>query len=156
MAFHYARLAFSALCISSLLIPTHTAPLEGTTATKESADTKTTLSESVNTVQTDETVAEDPNFNPYEKEKDTKEEKETNETEDKNIESYDFDPSEGLTFELFPREIDCFYENVKFDNDVLTGAFIADTEGIGISFEVLVKPSTIHDLYKHIPSDLRC
>lgn len=54
-------------------------------------------------------------FDPYEGE---------HEAADPDIEQYDFDPSEGLSFVIHEGTMECFYENVKSDEDHVSGAYI--------------------------------
>ncbi|CAI5707621.1 hypothetical protein KXD40_007793 [Peronospora effusa] len=77
-------------------------------------------------------VAEDPAFNPYH------ENVQMVETDAKvrDIEKFDFDPSEGLTFYVTGKSRACFYQETKDKEDELSGAYIVSSADSHVDLEV--------------------
>ncbi|RMX69762.1 hypothetical protein DD238_001856 [Peronospora effusa] len=77
-------------------------------------------------------VAEDPAFNPYH------ENIQMVETDAKvrDIEKFDFDPSEGLTFYVTGKSRACFYQETKDKEDELSGAYIVSSADSHVDLEV--------------------
>lgn len=112
-----------------------------------------------NTAQ--EMVAEDPNFDPYHENGDEDNfaplvpaaamthtppedaaaqdhEKQTYEPKNRQVEVFDFDPSEGLTFFVAAGERECFYQDAKFTGDEISGAYVVSSADSHIDLEVRV------------------
>ncbi|KAG9412874.1 hypothetical protein AC1031_015767 [Aphanomyces cochlioides] len=56
--------------------------------------------------------------------------------EDGKLSQFDFDPSEGLTFFVEPRNKMCFYEDVKSLGDTVGGAYIVSTAASSIDVDI--------------------
>ncbi|ETV87362.1 hypothetical protein, variant [Aphanomyces astaci] len=56
--------------------------------------------------------------------------------EDEKLSRFDFDPSEGLTFFIEPRETMCFYEDIKSLGDTVGGAYIVSTASSAIDVDI--------------------
>ncbi|CEG36518.1 hypothetical protein F443_21298 [Plasmopara halstedii] len=80
-------------------------------------------------------VAEDPNFNPYNSKPRGVDSAATT-PEAHAVESYDFDPSEGLTFYVAGGSSECFFQDVKLDSDHLSGAYVVSSADSHIDLEV--------------------
>ncbi|CAH0521173.1 unnamed protein product [Peronospora belbahrii] len=82
-------------------------------------------------------VSEDLYFNPYDekpRDQDTDDDGSTRKAHD--VDSFDFDPSEGLTFYVMGKKSECFYQETKFDDDTLSGAYVVSSVDSHIDFEV--------------------
>ncbi|CCI47849.1 unnamed protein product [Albugo candida] len=79
-------------------------------------------------------IDEDTGFHPYDEADD---ETLGEDIENPDLENFDFDPSEGLTFFVEEKEKSCFYHNVKDLDDIIKGAYIVSTDETSVvRFEV--------------------
>lgn len=55
---------------------------------------------------------------------------------EREVDQFDFDPSEGLTFLVPGKDKACFFEDVKFEGDEIGGAFVVASADSHIDLEV--------------------
>jgi hypothetical protein len=72
-------------------------------------------------------VMEDLNFDPYHQTEKQSPKLDQYEPYYRKVELFDFDPSQGLTFYISPNEQECFYFDVKFLGDEISGAYIVSS-----------------------------
>ncbi|DAZ93454.1 TPA: hypothetical protein N0F65_007100 [Lagenidium giganteum] len=89
-----------------------------------------------------EMVKEDAEFDPYH-ENDAPEEENSPtqaaqpyEPKNRKVELFDFDPSEGLTFFVYPKQKECFYQDAKFTGDEISGAYVVSSADSHIDLEI--------------------
>ena len=78
-------------------------------------------------------VAEDPAFDPYDE---TARVVDPLDAQGRNIEAFDFDPSEGLTFYVAGKSRECFYQETKYEGDEVAGAYIVSSADSHVDLEV--------------------
>nr|CCA16976.1 conserved hypothetical protein [Albugo laibachii Nc14] len=97
-------------------------------------------------------IDEDTGFHPYDEADD---ETLKDDGENPDLEDFDFDPSEGLTFFVGRKEKSCYYQDIKELDDVIRGAYIVSTDQTSaISFEVIDPTGKIlHTLDSELEDD---
>lgn len=78
-----------------------------------------------------EAVAEDPQFDPYDDKP-----RGVYAPRQRTVESFDFDPSEGLTFFVAGESSQCFFQEAKYEGDELGGAYVVSSADSHIDLEV--------------------
>ncbi|KAF1782145.1 TMP21-related [Phytophthora cactorum] len=81
-------------------------------------------------------VAEDPHFDPYDDKPRGVGPDAEYAPKSRTVESFDFDPSEGLTFYVAGESSECFYQDAKFEGDELGGAYVVSSADSHIDLEV--------------------
>ncbi|KAG6617084.1 Transmembrane emp24 domain-containing protein 1 [Phytophthora cinnamomi] len=81
-------------------------------------------------------VAEDPHFDPYDDKPRGVGAGAEYAPRARTVESFDFDPSEGLTFYVEGESRECFYQDAKFEGDELGGAYVVSSADSHIDLEV--------------------
>ncbi|KAE9004066.1 hypothetical protein PR003_g21079 [Phytophthora rubi] len=81
-------------------------------------------------------VAEDPQFDPYDDKPRGVGADAEYAPKGRTVESFDFDPSEGLTFYVEGGSSQCFYQDAKFEGDELGGAYVVSSADSHIDLEV--------------------
>ncbi|KAL3660454.1 hypothetical protein V7S43_014604 [Phytophthora oleae] len=81
-------------------------------------------------------VAEDPQFDPYDDKPRGVGADAQYAPKSRTVESFDFDPSEGLTFYVAGDSRECFYQDAKFEGDELGGAYVVSSADSHIDLEV--------------------
>lgn len=89
-------------------------------------------------------VAEDADFDPYSEQvaplidpvAATRRDSEQYAPKSRPVESFDFDPSEGLTFFVAAGERECFFQDAKSVGDALGGAYVVSSADSHIDLEV--------------------
>ncbi|POM64215.1 Hypothetical protein PHPALM_20292, partial [Phytophthora palmivora] len=81
-------------------------------------------------------VAEDPQFDPYDDKPRGVGADAEYAPKSRTVESFDFDPSEGLTFYVAGERSECFYQDAKFEGDELGGAYVVSSADSHIDLEV--------------------
>eukprot|EP00644_Phytophthora_capsici_P014826 jgi/Phyca11/536456/estExt2_fgenesh1_pg.C_PHYCAscaffold_530053 len=81
-------------------------------------------------------VAEDPHFDPYDDKPRGVGADAQYAPKSRTVESFDFDPSEGLTFYVAGGSKECFYQDAKFEGDELGGAYVVSSADSHIDLEV--------------------
>lgn len=74
-------------------------------------------------------------FDPYKAE--------DNDSDDSELNEFDFDPSEGLSFLVHKGSIECYYEDVKDKEDQVSGAYIVSAAKAKIDFHIKDPSGTI-------------
>ncbi|GMF11893.1 unnamed protein product [Phytophthora lilii] len=83
-----------------------------------------------------EAVAEDPQFDPYDDKPRGVGADAQYAPRARSVESFDFDPSEGLTFYVEGESRQCFFQDAKFEGDELGGAYVVSSADSHIDLEV--------------------
>ncbi|ETI31784.1 hypothetical protein F441_21200 [Phytophthora nicotianae CJ01A1] len=81
-------------------------------------------------------VAEDPQFDPYDDKPRGVGADAEYAPKARTVDSFDFDPSEGLTFYVAGESSECFYQDAKFEGDDLGGAYVVSSADSHIDLEV--------------------
>jgi hypothetical protein len=86
-------------------------------------------------------VTEDPAFDPYKERHAAMIDPQVRERgeagpEPEQVEHFDFDPSEGLTFFVGGGDSECFFQDAKFDGDEISGAFVVASADSHIDLEI--------------------
>lgn len=81
-------------------------------------------------------VAEDPHFDPYDGDPRGVGADAKYAPKARAVETFDFDPSEGLTFLVASGSSECFYQDAKFEGDDISGAYVVSSADSHIDLEV--------------------
>jgi hypothetical protein len=83
-------------------------------------------------------VAEDPHFDPYDDKPRAMGVDADAEyaPRARTVESFDFDPSEGLTFFVAGEARECFFQEAKFEGDELGGAYVVSSADSHVDLEI--------------------
>ncbi|RLN68563.1 hypothetical protein BBP00_00000933 [Phytophthora kernoviae] len=81
-------------------------------------------------------ITEDPQFDPYDDKPRGVGADAEYAPKARTVESFDFDPSEGLTFYVAGQSRQCFFQDAKFEGDELSGAYVVSSADSHIDLEV--------------------
>ncbi|RLN92721.1 hypothetical protein BBJ28_00017644 [Nothophytophthora sp. Chile5] len=81
-------------------------------------------------------VTEDPQFDPYDDKPRGVGADAKYAPKARNVEAFDFDPSEGLTFFVKGESRECFFQDAKFEGDELSGAYVVSSADSHIDLEI--------------------
>ncbi|KAI9915207.1 hypothetical protein PsorP6_007069 [Peronosclerospora sorghi] len=81
-------------------------------------------------------ILEDPHFHPYDEKRRGMGVDASDAPTARNVETFDFDPSQGLTFYVVGETSECFYQDVKLEGEELSGAYIVSSADSHIDVEV--------------------